>query len=218
MGFFWEEGQEPGWEKVSNYNKGQNKLLKSDLQQTQNLQKGGYGDAMSLLQQYLNPQSEVYNNLEKPYMQQFEQQTVPGLAERFAGMGAMGGGLSSSGFGQALGAAGGNLQAQLMQMKEGYRRQSINDLLGQYNQMANRGLSARPFENAYNPGTQGQMGVGGQILSGLATGAATAFGGPAGGAAAQGATNMFKGAMNGSGGGGGGYQGNFGQLPNFGGY
>lgn len=196
MGFFWEEGREPSWNKVSNFTREQRGLLKSDIGQARDLQQGGYGDAMSLLQQYLNPQSDIYRNFEAPYRQEFEQQTIPGLAERFAGMGAMGGGLSSSGFGQSLGAAGANLQAQLAQMKQQYQRQSINDLLGQYNQIANRGLSTRSFENVYDPGTQGQLGFGGQVLNAGLTAAATAFGGPAGGAAYQGLSNMFQSGMN----------------------
>lgn len=221
MGFFWEEGRDPSWNKVSNYTSGQRGLLNSDIKQARQLQQGGYGDAMSLLQQYLNPQSDVYQNFEKPYLQQFEQQTVPGLAERFAGLGAMGGGLSSSGFGQALGAAGANLQTQLASMKEQYRRQSINDLLNQYNQVVNRGLGARPFENVYDPGTQGQLGFGGNVLNAAATGAGYAFGGPFGGAAAKGASSLFNDWFN-SGSGvdinSGSYKGTFGNLPNYGGY
>lgn len=196
MGFFWDEGRDPSWNKISNLTSGQKRLLNSDISQARQLQQGGYGDAMSLLQQYLNPQSDIYRNFETPYLQQFEQQTVPGLAERFAGLGAMGGGLSSSGFGQALGAAGANLQAQLAQMKQQYQRQSINDLLGQYNQLTNRGLNTRAFENVYDPGTQGQLGIGGNILNSFATGAASAFGGPLGGMAANGISNMFQNWMN----------------------
>lgn len=198
MGFLWNEGRDPSFNKVSNYTSGQKNLLKNDLNQANQMhqQGGGYNDAMSLLQQYLNPESDIYKNFEAPYMQQFEQQTVPGLAEKFAGMGAMGGGLSSSGFGQSLGAAGANLQTQLAQMKQQYQRQSIGDLLGQYNQMANRGLSAKSFENVYDPGTQGSLGFGGEMLKAGVTGAATAFGGPLGGMAAQGASNLFQNYMN----------------------
>lgn len=225
MGFFWEEGRDPSWEKVSNYNRGQQRSLRNVNKAQQQLSQGGYQDAIGLLQQYLNPQSDVYKNFEQPYLQEFNQQIVPGLAERFAGMGAMGGGLSSSGFGQSLGAAGANLQAQLAQMKQQYQRQSINDLLNQYNQLTSTSLNARPFENVYDPGTEGQLGIGGEILKGVATGAASAFGGPFG----KFAGNKLFGAMNpssnqsqpfsaGSPGSGGGYQGRFGQLPEFGGY
>lgn len=103
------------------------------------------GQGLGILQQYLDPNSDIYKNFEAPFMQKFEQQTVPGLAERFAGMGAMGGGLSSSGFGQALSSAGSNLQTQLAAMKSGLQRSAINDIFGQYNQMANLGIGTDPF-------------------------------------------------------------------------
>lgn len=219
MGFFWEEGRDPSWNQISNLDRGQQRLLRNDIRQAGQLQKGGYGDAMSLLQQYLNPQSGVYQNFEKPYLQEFEQKTVPGLAEKFAGLGAMGGGLSSSGFGQSLGAAGANLQTQLAQMKDQFRRQSINDLLGQYNQLTNRGLGTKSFENVYDPGTQGQLGFGGKLLDAGLTAAATAFGGPAGGALYSGLSGMFKNGNNSSNQGtfGSGNQGSFSNLDiNFG--
>ncbi len=151
-------GDDDSYDQLPTLNKGQLGHLDSLGGQLKQLGRGGYGDAMSILQEYLNPQSDIYQNFEAPYMQQFEQQTIPQLAERFAGMGAMGGGLSSSGFGQALGAAGGNLQTQLAQMKQQYQRQSINDFLGQYNQMNNQYLGTRPFENTYQPGSTGLIG------------------------------------------------------------
>lgn len=211
--FFWESGRDPSFSKVSNYTPQQQKLLNSDIRQARRLQRGGYNDAMSLLQQYLDPQSDVYQNFEAPYMQQFEQQVVPGLAERFAGLGAMGGGLSSSGFGQALGAAGANLQTQLASMKEQYRRQAINDLLGQYNQLTNRGLNARSFENTYDPGTQGQLGFGGELIKGGISAAAAAYGGPA---AKQGVDAIFDYGVNMANSGTGGYPGGSGYKDGFG--
>jgi hypothetical protein len=128
----------------------------------------GMGNAMQLLQGLLDPSSEQYKNFEAPYLQEFNQQTIPGLAERFAGMGGgMGGGLSSSGFGQALGAAGSNLQTQLAHMKSQLQRQSVNDLFGQYNQMGSQALGTRAFENQYQPGTGGLVG---SVLSAAAGG------------------------------------------------
>lgn len=101
--------------------------------------------AVDYQQQLMDPSSQAVDQFAQPYMNQFNQQTVPGLAERFAGMGAMGGGLSSSGFGQALGAAGGNLQAQLAQLKAGLGQQAAQSLMGQYGQFAGMGLNAQPF-------------------------------------------------------------------------
>lgn len=221
MGFFWEEGRDPSFQQASNYTKGQQRTLKNVNASQNQLSQGGYQNAMGLLEQYLNPNSDVYKNFEKPYQQQFEQQTIPQLAERFAGANAMGGGLMTSGFGQSLGAAGANLQTQLAQMKQQYQRQSINDLLGQYNQLTNQSLGAKSFENVYDPGTQGQLGFGGEILKGGLTAAASIFGGPA-------ANNLFNSMGSGSNasqpfsagtpGGGSGYKGTFGNLPSFGGF
>jgi len=105
----------------------------------------GNQQGIGLQRQYMDPSSEAVNQFAQPYMNQFEQQTVPGLAERFAGMGGMGGGLSSSGFGQALSSAGGNLQAQLAQLKAGLGQQAAQSLMGQYGQMSQMGLNAQPF-------------------------------------------------------------------------
>lgn len=116
---------------------------------------GGYGQATNLLQQYLDPSSEIYGGFEAPYRQEFEQQTIPNLAERFAGQGAQGGALSSSGFGQAIGAAGANLQTDLARMKSGLQRQSIQDILGQYSTMTGQGLGIQPFMYYNKPGSQG---------------------------------------------------------------
>ena len=155
-------------------------FLENLMQQLQQMSGGGGGmdQAMKTLMGFLDPNSEQYKNFEAPYMQQFNQQTVPGLAEKFAGFGGgMGGGLSSSGFGQALGAAGGNLQTQLAQMKSQMQRQSVNDLFGQYNQMANQGLGTRAFENQYQPGSTGLLGsVLEGFSGGLGMGAGPGFG------------------------------------------
>lgn len=135
----------------------QNAILNSLLGQLGNLQgpQGGYGQATSLLQQYLNPESPLYQSFEEPYLRQFEQQTLPSIAERFAGKGALGGGLSSSGFAQALGGAAGNLQSDLAALKTGMQRQSALDLLSQFNTLSNLGLGSSPFGYLQQPGNQG---------------------------------------------------------------
>lgn len=170
-------GSEDEIKQVPTISPAQERILRSLSRQGQQLQRGGYGDAISLLQQYLNPQSDVYSNFEAPYLQQFYNEIIPNIAERFAGLDPMGGALSSSGFGQALGAAGSNLQTQLAGMKSGIQRQSISDLLGQYNQLNNTALGVRPFENVYQ---QGSTGAFGGLLSGLGGGLGMAIGGPLG--------------------------------------
>jgi len=126
---------------------GQEGLLESILQQ---LSSGGqlgqgYQQGLSGLQDFMDPSSEAMSRFSDPYMKQFNQETVPGLAERFAGGGALGGGLSSSGFGQALSSAGANLQSQLASMKTGLQRQAIGDIMNQYSGMAGQGLGTQAF-------------------------------------------------------------------------
>jgi len=105
----------------------------------------GYTGSVDYMRQLMDPSSEAVQRFAQPYMQQFEQQTVPGLAERFAGGGAMGGGLSSSGFGQALSSAGGNLQAKLAALKSGLGMQASQQLMSQYGGMAGRALGTPTF-------------------------------------------------------------------------
>lgn len=127
--------------KVKQFTPEQMQMLKSITDALMD-QGGGFQGAFNVLNQYLNPESDVYKSLEAPYLRQFEQETVPMLAERFAGFGGgMGGGLSSSGFGQALGAAGAGLQENLAAMKTGLQRQSAGDIFG----LMQQALGAQPF-------------------------------------------------------------------------
>src|SRR5271170_2333198 len=92
-------GNEGGNQQLSTLNGQQNDVLQQILKMVQQ-SGGGVEQAFQLLQGYLDPNSEQYKNFEAPYLQQFNQQTIPGLAEKFAGYGGgLGGGLSSSGFG-----------------------------------------------------------------------------------------------------------------------
>lgn len=113
---------------------------------------GGVNNAMSYQNELLNPSSESYQKFAQPYMNQFNQETVPGLAERFAGMGGgMGGGLSSSGFGQSLSSAGANLQSNLASLKTGMQSQAANSIMQQMMQM----MGMQPFAYGHqqaNPG------------------------------------------------------------------
>lgn len=132
---------------------------------------GGYQQA----QQYHNNilgggpgqggQEGAYNRFASPYMQQFEQQILPMIAERFAGSGA----LSSSGFGQALGGAGAGLQSNLAQLFSQLQQQSAGQQYGQFNNMTGMGLGYQPFAYMQNPGSEG-------LLPGMAKGFAQGAG------------------------------------------
>jgi hypothetical protein len=137
-----------------------NSLLSSTFQGLQNLQSG------------FEPIAQQAQN-------QFQTQTVPGLAERFT---AMGGGQRSSAFQNALGSAGSGLQQNLAAMGSQYGLQNRTGLLDQLK----LGLLNQPkyefttrqggaLENIFGPLLGGQAGkYGGQgaqdfvsILTGL---------------------------------------------------
>lgn len=147
---------------------------------------GGYNQAQDYYKNLLQPGQEGFNQFAEPYMQHFQENVLPGIAEKFAGAGA----LSSSGFGQALGGAASGLQGQLAQLFSQLQQQSAGAQTNQFNQLGNTGLNYQPF--AY----QNQQGSGG-FLGPLATGFGSALAGPLGGAAAGGISslfsNMFKG-------------------------
>jgi hypothetical protein len=140
------------------YNKEQQQLL-SQLMQLLGSQGGlgmGHGEAIDYQRQLMDPSSQAVNQFAAPYMQQFEQQTIPGLAERFAGLGGgMGGGLSSSGFGQSLSSAAGNLQTQLAALKAGLGQQAAQSLMSQYGNLSGTALGRSPFGYVNQPGSQG---------------------------------------------------------------
>jgi hypothetical protein len=146
----WLFGSDDKFKKLNNYNAGQNQNLN---QLTDLTQQGGQGaqDVLKYLMQFMDPNSDIYKNFEAPYRQEFEEETIPGLAEQYAGKGA----LSSSGFGQALGSAGAGLQTKLAALKSGLQRQAGQDIFGQYNQQANRSLSSSPFDYKQKSGTGG---------------------------------------------------------------
>ncbi len=139
--------------KISNYSKEQEKYFKDYTKQAQQ-GLGGQQDAMGLLQSMLDPNSDFFKNFENQQMNQFNEQTLPNIAERFAG----GGALSSSGFGQALGGAASGLQSNLAAGKSNLIMQALQQLLGQYNQQTQNVLNAQPFDYINKQGGGGATG------------------------------------------------------------
>jgi hypothetical protein len=165
---------------INNLTPEQQSLL-SNINGQMNGQGGqNYQAAQSYLGNLLNRDPSTYDRFAQPYMQQFEQQTIPRLSEQFAGLGGgLGGGVnSSSGFGQAIGGAGAGLQSQLAQMFAQLQQNASGQSLGQYNQLANLGLGTRAFQPSYQPGN---IGFTGQLASGLAQGVGRSIGNEVGG-------------------------------------
>jgi len=97
--------------------------------------------------------------IEEQARTQFQQQTVPSLAERFTQMGGSDTRLGSSGFGQALGSAGAGLEQGLAAQKAGYGLDQQKMLMGLL------GLGMTPqYDTAYRPRQAGLFESGAQGL------------------------------------------------------
>lgn len=134
---------------------------------------------LSMGQQGLQNPTQGFEPIAQQARTQFEQQTVPTLAERFTSMG--GGSLSSPAFSSQLGQAGSGLEGSLAALKSQYG-------LGQQSHFANllgMGLSPQ-FETGYTPRQPGFAEQAGQGLAGglgsLLPLLGLLFGGPVGGA------------------------------------
>ena len=113
----WIFGSSPSLSKKPTGTKEQQAFGQNLIQQLMQMQQpgGGFNQAQNYYSGILGQQGgqgEAYKQFSDPYMQQFNEQILPGIAERFAGAGA----LSSSGFGQSLGGAASGLQSQLAQL------------------------------------------------------------------------------------------------------
>ncbi len=183
----WLFGSEDKLKKVETGTKDQTGLHNDILGQLKSMLQpgGGFSNANDYFNNLLNPESGSYDEFSQPYLQQFQEQILPMISERFAGRGA----LSSSGFGQALGGAGAGLQSQLAQLFSQLQGQAAGRQQGQFQNLSQTGLGYSPF--AYEK----QQGSGG-FLGPLATGIGGAFGGPLGaalgGALGGGISSLFK--------------------------
>ena len=190
MGGFseWLFGSPDKLKKIDTGTKQQQGLHNNILAQAMGMSQGGGG--YDLANQYFNNllggnQQEAFNQFSQPYMQQFEEQMLPQIAERFAGAGA----LSSSGFGQSLGGAASGLQSQLAQLFSQLQGQAAQQQYGQYNQLSQTGLNYQPFAYQKQAGSQGFLP---SILAGVGTAAAGPIGGAIGNVVGGGISNMFK--------------------------
>lgn len=132
---------------------------------------GGFGQAADYYRSLLNGNGGDFQALAAPEIRQFRQQTMPGIAEQFAGLGA--GALDSSGYRNSVLQANTDLGERLASLRANLRGQGAQGLSG----IASQGLG-NFYNNTYMPQTQGFL----QALApglgqGLAAGAAGATGG-----------------------------------------
>lgn len=127
---------------------------------------------MGNLQQLLSGSPEAFAQYEAPYKREFNERTIPGLAERFSSLGS--GAQGSSAFGQQMGQAGAGLSETLAALRGQLQQNALSQLQG----FAGQGLGAKQFENMYQPAYRSQgflssmapaigMGMGGGMGMGL---------------------------------------------------
>jgi len=137
---------------------------------------GALGSGLQNIFNLLSGDQGALDAFQAPAIRQFEEQTVPGIAERFSGLGA--GAQRSSAFGQQLGAAGAGLAENLSAQRAGLQSDALSQLRG----LLGMGLGPQ-FQNQQIPGSEGAIhgilqglgsvfgGVGGQALGGGLAGA-----------------------------------------------
>jgi len=107
------------------------------------------------LQQLLSGDPQAFQSFAAPAITRFQQQTVPGIAERFSGGLGIPGASSaqqSSAFGQTLGAAGANLEENLQAQRSGLQSQALQQLQS----LLGQGMQPQ-FQTQQIPGQPGAL-------------------------------------------------------------
>jgi hypothetical protein len=143
-----------------------NPFNKMVLQQLLKMMKSGgglegnelFGGGSDFLQKLLSNDPQQMQQFQQPYLENFQQNIVPDIANRFAGMGTGASGLSSSGFQQTLAQAGRGLQSDLASMRGQQQLQGLPQAL-QYAQqpISNKLAAAQSIPGQYfeKPGQAG---------------------------------------------------------------
>lgn len=168
----------------SSYSKGQRSSIDDILNSIRSMRGGaqditqqpGYQQGNQWLTSLFND-PQFFNNFEAPLQRQFQEQTVPELANRFGAMGS-GGALGSTGFRNQLAREGGNLSTNIAALRGGMQQQGVNQGLQYAQQPFNNLMSLyqqalQPTQNQYQPASGGFLGP---IASAFSGGAAQGFG------------------------------------------
>ncbi len=147
----------------------------TDITQNQN-----FGTGQDWLQSMFSD-PEFFNKFEAPMQRNFQENTVPELANRFAGMGS-GGALGSTAFRNQLGREGGNLQTNLAALRGGMQQNAIPQLMGYAQQPTSNFMGLlnsvmNPTQNTYQGPSTGMFGG---LAAPFAQGAANIWGQQAG--------------------------------------
>ena len=146
-------GKKPKVQQVPLYNQPQQDLISQLLGSSKEL----IPEGTDFLKQLLSPDSELMQRFEAPAWRQFNEQIVPSIANRFAGLG---GGLNSSAFQQALKQASTQFAENLSAQRGQLGLQGLQSIFPYV-----QGGLTQQYNQVSVPGTQG-------IFGGLAQGLA----------------------------------------------
>ena len=162
----------------STYSKGAQKSIDDIFQDIKSMrgqgqqditQNQGYQEGQNWLHSMFND-PDFFKNFEAPLQRQFEEQTVPDLANRFASQGS-GGSLGSTGFRNQLAREGSNLHTNIAALRGGMQQQGVGQQL-QYAQQPINNLNSmyqnalQPTQNQYQPPSPGIGAFAGPLMSG----------------------------------------------------
>lgn len=143
-----------------------------------------YQQGSGFLQELLSGSPEAFSKFEGPYQSMFQQEIVPGIAERFSGLGA--GSRNSSAFQQSLGTAGRQLTENLAALRGGLQNSALGQSLAFAQQpISNFGaLSSLGLTPTFATRiTEGGPNALSQLMAPILAGFGGAFGKSAGGSA-----------------------------------
>lgn len=152
-------GQKGGFEQYPTQTPQQSQYQNQILE----LLQGATPDAFNYISQILGNDPEAFKDFEQPFINQFEQEIVPDIAERLGGKAGSHGSLSSSGLFRQTAQAGKDLETNLASLRSGLKNQALSQLQSFINP-----ATQSAFGTAYRPETGGFLGsAGGPAIAAL---------------------------------------------------
>lgn len=169
------KNQLKGLDQVLNDVMGMRRQGQQDITQNQGFQSG-----QNWLNNLFNDEN-FFNAFEAPLQRQFNEQTIPELANRFGSMGS-GGSLGSTAFRNQANREAGNLSSNIAALRGGMQQQGVNQSLNYaqqpfQNMMQLLQTALQPTKTTYQPPSMGFLGG---LAAPFAQGAASYWGGQGG--------------------------------------
>lgn len=127
-------GREAGFDKPQETLSPEQKELRDRILQ---LTEEGTEGAFDYIKQILSGEPGAFEAFEKPYLQQFEREIVPGITERLGGKSGSAGALSSSSLNRSVAQAGTDLSTNLAALRSQLKDQALSRLQGYTGQSLN---------------------------------------------------------------------------------